>query len=47
MGATGSTPLVEEEYPYYCDQFYKEEGYYYQDLNYDEEGIPQTYKQGA
>ena len=47
MGATGSTPLVEEEYPYYYDQFYKEEGYYYQDLNYDEEGIPKTYKQGA
>ena len=42
MGATGSTPLLDEDYPYYGDEFYREEGYYYQDLNYDEEGIFQT-----
>ena len=42
MGATGSTPLLDEDYPYYGDQFYREGGYYYQDLNYDEEGIFQT-----
>ena len=38
MGATGSTP-VDEDYTYYSDKFYHEEGYYYQDLHYDEEGL--------
>ena len=36
MGAAGSS-IVDEDYSYYCDEFYPE-GYYYQDLNYEEEG---------
>ena len=36
MGAAGSS-IVDEDYSYYCDEFYRE-GYYYQDLNYEEEG---------
>ena len=42
MGAAGSS-IVDEDYSYYCDEFYPE-GYYYQDLNYEEEGKSLTNK---